>query len=390
MARMLVVDDADGVHEMLRTLLETMGIEGCFAAEGAEALEHYRRGDIDIVLSDIRMQPMDGLSLLKQLKKEDPQAVVILMTALDRKSDILQALKLGAFDFFVKPFMVNEFKDSIHRALRHREQLQAPRERAAAPPPQAPASAAIDADAAGLTPEDWGATEDFSGLEAPGEGSLKDEEAAAFLQEMQAEWAAQRQREEAQIEERNRVLDARAATLSEQEAALEARLESLVGAEAPPAPAAVPSDAEVSARLAELEEREALLNEREAFLEDSENALFDKGQQLQELKTELDHRQDQLDALASEAGLDEATAPVGTGAPDPAALAQLEAERAELQTQREALEQQRAALEERERALTERERQHHKTEALARARAKYLQDSESILFDRSEGVAERS
>lgn len=121
MPRILVVDDELGVHEMMRSLFATLEVEDEYVTNGADALERYQTGGFDVVLTDVRMEKMDGLELTRKLKAFDPAAVVVLMTAYDRKDDVLTALKLGVFDFFVKPFKINEFLGSVKRALRQRQ-----------------------------------------------------------------------------------------------------------------------------------------------------------------------------------------------------------------------------------------------------------------------------
>lgn len=106
---------------MLRSLFASLEMEDEYVSNGVEALERYRKGDIDVVVSDIRMEKMDGLALTRKLKALDPAVVVVLMTGYDRKEEVLKALKLGVFDFFLKPFMINEFIDSIQRGIRQRK-----------------------------------------------------------------------------------------------------------------------------------------------------------------------------------------------------------------------------------------------------------------------------
>lgn len=72
MPKVLVVDDATGVHDMLRTLFSTIGIDDAYATSGVQALEIYKKGGIDVVLSDIRMEQMDGITLLRRLKNWIP------------------------------------------------------------------------------------------------------------------------------------------------------------------------------------------------------------------------------------------------------------------------------------------------------------------------------
>ncbi|MDP0498989.1 MAG: response regulator [Verrucomicrobiota bacterium JB022] len=421
MPKVLVVDDATGVHDMLRTLFATMDLEDAYAHSGAEALKIYEGGDIDVVLSDVRMEQMDGIVLLRRLKKMDPNAVVIMMTALDRKDDILAALKLGAFDFFIKPFLVNEFKESLRRAFDERRRRLAP-VLGQAQPPVMKAAGVIETEKLRQLRQKL---EESETSLAAREADLLDREAE--LEEREVEAAAELQRYEAQRKQ----IEQREAELAALEKDLTSRAQSTPawagtgGDDEEAAPAVDPhlveelqsqladlrdmlaerereiqelhqaggaaaesndwaaadllgfgddeemdsgpvTDESLLAREAALREREELLAEREAFLEQSENALFDKGQQLQELETELEHRRDQIEYREQNGG-----GGGGISAED----------QAEIMRIKEDIETRARELAEREHRLKERERDIKKAEALIKAREQYLRASESILFN---------
>jgi len=88
----------------LNKLLTEAGHQVVEAANGREALEQYARHKPDVVLMDITMPEMDGLTALKELKKLDPGAKVVMCSALGQQSAVLEAIKSGASDFVVKPF----------------------------------------------------------------------------------------------------------------------------------------------------------------------------------------------------------------------------------------------------------------------------------------------
>lgn len=117
MASVLIVDDLPAVHEMLEAVINPCGFLSAFALSGEEGIKRYREGNIDVVLVDINMEPMDGITVLKELKAIDPNAVVIMMTGYSSTETAMQALKYGAFDYVQKPFRVEELVKTLHRAV---------------------------------------------------------------------------------------------------------------------------------------------------------------------------------------------------------------------------------------------------------------------------------
>ena len=116
MHSILIVDDLESIHEMLDAVIQPIGYHTAFASDGGIALEKFRHGNFDIVLTDINMKPMDGIELLRQLKELDPHVIVIMMSGYANIANATQALKLGAFDFLTKPFKVDELMAAIARA----------------------------------------------------------------------------------------------------------------------------------------------------------------------------------------------------------------------------------------------------------------------------------
>jgi DNA-binding NtrC family response regulator len=114
---------------MLEAVIQPTGFATTFATDGEKALVRYKAEKYDLVLADIDMKPMDGITLLKQLKQYDANSVVIIMTAYASTESAIQALKFGAFDYLQKPFRVDELIATLRRGLEFRK-FQA--ERAAA------------------------------------------------------------------------------------------------------------------------------------------------------------------------------------------------------------------------------------------------------------------
>ncbi len=120
MPSILIVDDLVSIHEMLEAVVQPTGLTTAFATDGEKALVKYKAEKFDLVLADIDMKPMDGLTLLKNLKALDPSSVVIIMTAYASTDSAILALKLGAFDYLQKPFKVDELVKTLKRALEFR------------------------------------------------------------------------------------------------------------------------------------------------------------------------------------------------------------------------------------------------------------------------------
>ncbi len=133
--QILVVDDEAAQRDILRTILASEGYSVQTAANGAEALREGAQGHVDLVLTDLRMPGTDGLSLVRQLTRDDPPTLVILMTGYGSQDSAEQAMKQGAFDYLTKPLERNELLLTVNRAFERirlsqenrllREQLEA-------------------------------------------------------------------------------------------------------------------------------------------------------------------------------------------------------------------------------------------------------------------------
>jgi two-component system response regulator HydG len=121
MSSVLIVDDLVSIHEMLEAVIQPTGFATSFTTDGEKALVRYKAEKFDLVLADIDMKPMDGITLLKQLKLYDPSTVVIIMTAYASTESAVQALKHGAFDYLQKPFRVDELIATLRRGIEFRK-----------------------------------------------------------------------------------------------------------------------------------------------------------------------------------------------------------------------------------------------------------------------------
>jgi two-component system chemotaxis response regulator CheY len=114
----LIVDDAAFMRVMLKDILAELGLEVVAEGEdGQEAVDLYRRLRPDLVLLDTTMPRLDGIAALREIVAEDPQAQVIMITALGQKEAVLASIKAGARDFVIKPFDQERVQDTVQRVL---------------------------------------------------------------------------------------------------------------------------------------------------------------------------------------------------------------------------------------------------------------------------------
>jgi len=117
--RIMIVDDAVFMRMKLKDILEKNGYEVVAEAQnGADAVEKYKAEKPDIVTMDITMPEMDGIQALKNIKKVDPSAKVIMCSAMGQQAMVMEAIQSGALDFIVKPFETDRVIDSIQKACK--------------------------------------------------------------------------------------------------------------------------------------------------------------------------------------------------------------------------------------------------------------------------------
>ena len=118
MARLLIVDDEKNIRRSLETFFQSCGHQVQTAADARAALDLLAASDgVDLVLTDFRMAEMNGLELLKEIKRSFPEASVVLMTAYATVENAVAAMKGGASDYLSKPFSLQEVEHVVNRAL---------------------------------------------------------------------------------------------------------------------------------------------------------------------------------------------------------------------------------------------------------------------------------
>ena len=113
MARILIVDDEPKLGRVLVEMLEGMGHDVSHAGGGAEAIKRIAAGDLDVVVTDLRMPDVDGMTVLREVRRRSPGTDLVLMTAHATAQSAIDAMKQGAADYLIKPFAMDEFRIRI-------------------------------------------------------------------------------------------------------------------------------------------------------------------------------------------------------------------------------------------------------------------------------------
>jgi two-component system chemotaxis response regulator CheY len=116
--RVLVVDDAAFMRMMVRDILSKNGYEVVGEAEnGMKAVEKYSELHPDLTTMDITMPEMDGISAVKAIRKIDPNAKIIMCSAMGQQAMVIEAIQAGARDFIVKPFQADRVLEAVRKAV---------------------------------------------------------------------------------------------------------------------------------------------------------------------------------------------------------------------------------------------------------------------------------
>jgi two-component system nitrogen regulation response regulator GlnG len=113
----LIIDDEKDVHYSFRRLLEKEPLDVSSAESGDEGIRLARKSRPDLIVMDIRMGQQSGLDTLRELRLMNPKQVVIMMTAYGTSQTAIEAMKLGAYDYVLKPFDIPQLKDLLFEAL---------------------------------------------------------------------------------------------------------------------------------------------------------------------------------------------------------------------------------------------------------------------------------
>lgn len=116
--KILVVDDAAFMRMMIRDNLKKNGYENIIeAADGEQAVQYYKAENPDLVIMDITMPNKNGLEALKEIKQLDPNAKIVMCSAMGQESMVVEAIRNGAKDFIVKPFKADRVLKTVQGIL---------------------------------------------------------------------------------------------------------------------------------------------------------------------------------------------------------------------------------------------------------------------------------
>ncbi|MEO8633352.1 MAG: ATP-binding protein [Chloroflexota bacterium] len=123
-SKILVVDDEQSVATTIKAILQLDGNEVTAVTTGKEALEHLRKQEFDVVLTDLRLDDLDGIEILRETQKLWPDTVSIMLTGYASLESAVTALRSGAYDYLIKPSDVDELRATIGRAIERRRLRQ--------------------------------------------------------------------------------------------------------------------------------------------------------------------------------------------------------------------------------------------------------------------------
>ncbi|MGE5557389.1 MAG: response regulator [Bacillota bacterium] len=116
--RILVVDDAAFMRMMIKDILKKGGYDVVGEAEdGIKAVEKFKELKPDLITMDITMPEMDGITAVKEIRKVDPNALIIMCSAMGQQAMVIDAIQAGARDFVVKPFQPDRVLEAIRKVI---------------------------------------------------------------------------------------------------------------------------------------------------------------------------------------------------------------------------------------------------------------------------------
>jgi len=114
----LIVDDAAFMRMMIRDILTKNGFKVAGEAEnGQKAIDKYKELNPDLVIMDITMPEVDGIQAVREIKAYDPNAKIIMCSAMGQQAKVIESIQDGAMDFVVKPFQADRIIEAVNKVL---------------------------------------------------------------------------------------------------------------------------------------------------------------------------------------------------------------------------------------------------------------------------------
>ena len=127
-ARLLVVDDEESVALTVGEVLRQEGFLVTTAQSGNEAVERLNESEFDLVLTDLHMEGGDGITVLEEVRRRDPLLITIVLTGFASVESAISALRHGAYDYLIKPCLIDDLKFTVRRGIEHRSLMLAERQ----------------------------------------------------------------------------------------------------------------------------------------------------------------------------------------------------------------------------------------------------------------------
>ncbi|TAN63432.1 sigma-54-dependent Fis family transcriptional regulator [bacterium] len=123
-AKIVIVDDEKDMRDFLEIMLRKEGYEVTAMSSARSALEYCRGNNVDLAITDLKMPGMSGIEFLREVKEGGPDIPVIMITAYASVETAIDAMKAGAYDYFIKPFNIDEVKLNVRNAVSHRRLIK--------------------------------------------------------------------------------------------------------------------------------------------------------------------------------------------------------------------------------------------------------------------------